>query len=98
MQKEELLSLLDQQALAAFEEAKRLALAHGGVVSPLHLMAALLGTSSEEERYGERANLLKAASQAIAIRFPRASAWRDRFGFRACCTRERSRHWLRYTS
>ena len=73
MQKEELLSLLDQQARAAFEEAKRLALAHGGVVSPLHLMAALLETSSEEERDHERANLRKAASQAIATRFPRAS-------------------------
>jgi len=73
MQKEELLSLLDQQARAAFEEAKRLALAHGGVVSPLHLMAALLETSSEEERDHERANLRKAARQAIATRFPRAS-------------------------
>lgn len=73
MQKEELLSLLDQQALAAFEEAKRLALAHGGVVSPLHLMAALLGASSDEQRDDQRAKLLKAASQAIAIRFPRAS-------------------------
>jgi len=73
MQKEELLSLLDQQARAAFEEAKRLALAYGGVVSPLHLMAALLETSSEEERDDDRASLLKAASQAIAIRFPRKS-------------------------
>jgi ATP-dependent Clp protease ATP-binding subunit ClpA len=72
MQKEELLSLLDQQARAAFEEAKRLALAHGGVVSPLHLMAAALETS-ESERDDERANLLKAASAAIATRFPRAS-------------------------
>lgn len=73
MQKEELLSLLDQQARAAFEEAKRLALAHGGVVSPLHLMAAVLETSSQAERDDERANLLKSASQAIATRFPRAS-------------------------
>jgi ATP-dependent Clp protease ATP-binding subunit ClpA len=73
MQKEELLSLLDPQARAAFEESKRLALAHGGVVSPLHLMAALLGTSSEEERDDERAKLVKAASQALATRFPRAS-------------------------
>ncbi len=73
MQKEELLSLLDQQARAAFEEAKRLALAHGGVVSPLHLMAAVLEASSESERDGERANLLKAASEAIATRFPSAS-------------------------
>jgi len=72
MQKEELLSLLDQQARAAFEEAKQLALAHGGVVSPLHLIAAVLEAPSGV-RDDERANLLEAASAAIATRFPRAS-------------------------
>jgi ATP-dependent Clp protease ATP-binding subunit ClpC len=74
MQKDELLSLLDSGARAAFDEAKRLALAHGGVVSPIHLVVAALESASQSQPADEqRASLLKAASRAMSARFPDAS-------------------------
>ena len=42
MQREQLLNLLDQHALDAFEGAKRIALGSGGVLSPLHIVVGVL--------------------------------------------------------
>lgn len=74
MQKEELLTLLDPQARSAFEEAKHLAHARGGVVSPLHIVVAVLNQRSQQEREAaEQTSLLEAANDAIAARFPEPS-------------------------
>jgi ATP-dependent Clp protease ATP-binding subunit ClpC len=74
MQREQLLNLLDRQARDAFEAAKRIALAYGGVLSPLHVIAAVMETSSgSDSREGERSSLGQAALDAIAARYPGAS-------------------------
>jgi ATP-dependent Clp protease ATP-binding subunit ClpC len=73
MQREQLLNLLDRQAREAFEAAKRIALAHGGTLSPLHIIVGLIDTSSASEGSAsdmtERASLRRAALDAIATRY-----------------------------
>jgi len=67
MQREHLLSLLDQQALDTFEAAKRIALSQGGILSPLHILVAVI-----ESQYGSRSvdsELLTAAREALAARY-----------------------------
>jgi len=72
MQKEQLLELLDRQALDAFDEAKRLAIANGGLLSPLHLLVVLL--QSSEVQAEESASLLRDAIKTLATRYPNSSA------------------------
>jgi hypothetical protein len=69
MQREQLLNLLDQQALEAFEAAKRIAIAHGGILSPLHIVVAVI-ESSHASSSVEGQRLLSAAREALASRFP----------------------------
>lgn len=69
MQKEQLLNLLGPQAREAFERAKQLALAKGGVLTPLHLLASLLEGSPAPEQ-SERAQLINAARSALAALYP----------------------------
>src|SRR6185436_3539330 len=74
MQREELLNLLDQPALDAFEGAKRLALAHGGVLSPLHVIAAVMNAIQEDKQADhEPSSLIVATHKALAARYPKAS-------------------------
>ncbi|MFY9553680.1 MAG: ATP-dependent Clp protease ATP-binding subunit [Blastocatellia bacterium] len=73
MPKEELLKLLDQRARDAFDRAKRIALAGGGILSPLHLLVAVLQISQAAPLSDERSSLLKAAREAITARYPNAS-------------------------
>jgi ATP-dependent Clp protease ATP-binding subunit ClpA len=73
MQREQLLNLLDQQALDAFEGAKRIALASGGVLSPLHIVVGVLQSSGLEKGERKLSSLLQAAREAIASRYPEAS-------------------------
>jgi ATP-dependent Clp protease ATP-binding subunit ClpC len=72
MGKEELLNLLGPQAREAFEGAKLLARAKGGLLSPLHIVAALIeGVSTgDEPSRSERARLLETANTVLATRFP----------------------------
>jgi ATP-dependent Clp protease ATP-binding subunit ClpC len=68
MQKEELLNLLSPAAREAFERAKLLARARGGVLSPLHIVVALLengGSLSDQT-----AELLRSAVGALLARYP----------------------------
>lgn len=70
MQKEQLLNLLDSKARDAFEGAKRIALAKGGVLSPLHLVVAVLEAMPKSEgRQDERSTLLKSARELIAAQY-----------------------------
>src|SRR5262245_146488 len=71
MQREQLLNLLDQQALDAFEAAKRLALAQGGVLSPLHILIAVMESQASRSMEGER--MLNAARQGLAARYTGAA-------------------------
>src|SRR5262252_4355940 len=68
MQREQLLSLLDQRALDTFEAAKRIALSHGGVLSPLHILVAVI-----ESQYGSGSvdieRLLTTAREALESRY-----------------------------
>jgi ATP-dependent Clp protease ATP-binding subunit ClpA len=73
MQREQLLNLLDQQARAAFEGAKRIALAGGGLVTPLHIVVSVLQSSGLENGEKELSSLLQAAREAIDARGPEAS-------------------------
>src|SRR5689334_15527204 len=74
MQRDQLLNLLDAQAREVFESAKRTALAHGGVVSALHIVAAALDISSNAASVEiARLSLLQAARAAIASRYPEPS-------------------------
>jgi ATP-dependent Clp protease ATP-binding subunit ClpC len=74
MQREQLLNLLDQQALDAFEGAKRIALRSGGVLSPLHIIVAVLeALQSAGSRQEDQSSLLQAARDAIATRYPGSS-------------------------
>jgi ATP-dependent Clp protease ATP-binding subunit ClpA len=70
MQKEEILSLLDRDARDAFERARHLGLARGGVLSPLHLVVALLARSPALHADSDR--LLRAATEALLKRYPLA--------------------------
>jgi len=73
MQKEELLNLLDSQARTAFENAKRLALARGGVLSPLHLVVAALEILDRSKQpVPDQAALYSALSDVITSRYPEA--------------------------
>src|SRR6185503_10502949 len=63
MQKEQLLSLLDTAAREAFERAKPLARARGGVLTPLHILVALLEDSAVS------AELLHSATDALLSRY-----------------------------
>ena len=75
MQKEQLLNLLGPQARQAFEDAKRLARAKGGLLSPLHIVVALIEASpaGDEQPYSERARLLDAANTILSNRYPAPS-------------------------
>ena len=73
MQREQLLNLLDQHALDAFEGAKRIALASGGVLSPLHIVVGVLQSRGLEKGETKLSSLLQAAREAIASRYPKAS-------------------------
>lgn len=74
MQREQLLNLLDQQALDAFEGAKRIALRCGGVLSPLHIIVAVVeALQSAGSRQKDQSSLLEAARDAIATRYPSPS-------------------------
>ncbi|HSE37598.1 MAG TPA: ATP-dependent Clp protease ATP-binding subunit [Blastocatellia bacterium] len=73
MQREQLLNLLDQQARDAFEGAKQIALANGGLVTPLHVMVSLLKSSGLENAEEELLSLFQAASEAIKTRYPEPS-------------------------
>lgn len=70
MHKEQLLNLLDPGARGAFERARHLALARGGVLSPLHLLVALLTGAPALPHRSPR--LLEAAAAALLERFPLA--------------------------
>lgn len=70
MQKEQILSLLDPESRDAFERARSLALARGGVLSPLHLVVALLARSPS--LHAESAGLLASATGALLRRYPLA--------------------------
>lgn len=72
MQKEQLLNLLSPGARSAFDSAKRLALAQGGVVSPLHLLVALLEAmraEPEDARFAH-AHLLSKSRHSLTATFP----------------------------
>jgi ATP-dependent Clp protease ATP-binding subunit ClpA len=73
MQREQLLNLLDQQARDAFEGAKRIALASGGLVTPLHIVVSVLQSSGMENGEKALSSLLQAAREAIDARGPKAS-------------------------
>lgn len=72
MQKEELLNLLGPQAREAFEGAKRLARSRGGLLSPLHIVAALIEgvSAADETSVSQRTRLLETANMVLATRFP----------------------------
>ncbi|HKS39810.1 MAG TPA: hypothetical protein VJX74_04300 [Blastocatellia bacterium] len=67
MQKEQLLSLLDTSAREAFERAKPLARARGGVLTPLHILIALLEDSAPASE--QSAELLHSATDALLSRY-----------------------------
>jgi ATP-dependent Clp protease ATP-binding subunit ClpC len=75
MQKEQLLNLLGPQARQAFEDAKRLARAKGGLLSPLHIVVALIeaAPAGDEQSRAERARLLDAANTILSSRYPAPS-------------------------
>src|SRR6185369_7130279 len=73
MQREQLLSLLDQQARDAFEGAKQIALSNGGLLSPLHILVGVLQSQGLEKSATELAPLLQLTREAIAVRYPEAS-------------------------
>lgn len=67
MQKEQLLSLLDTAAREAFERAKPLARARGGMLTPLHILVTLLeGPAAASEK---SAGLLRSATDALLSRY-----------------------------
>jgi ATP-dependent Clp protease ATP-binding subunit ClpA len=72
MQKEQLLNLLDNDARQAFERAKTIARQRGGVLSPLHLIAALLESISldSEHAHNERARALDCLHKSLSTRHP----------------------------
>lgn len=72
MQKEQLLNLLTPEARDALDHARQLALWRGGVLSPLHLLIALIEhlSGGAARLTGERARLLLQAHNVLATRFP----------------------------
>ena len=72
MQREQLLSLLDQQALDAFEAAKRIALSQGGILSPLHILVAVIESQSGSGSADSK-RLLTTAHKALAARYSGAA-------------------------
>jgi ATP-dependent Clp protease ATP-binding subunit ClpC len=72
MEKEQLLNCLGRPAREALENAKQLALAKGGVLSPLHLMTAALEylLAAAPQTSTEPARLLQACQHILAQRFP----------------------------
>ncbi|PYT07561.1 MAG: hypothetical protein DMF60_06830 [Acidobacteria bacterium] len=73
MQRQQLLILLDPQAREVFEAAKRIALANGGALSPLHIIAAVLESAGIEPDEKEQSSLLQNVRDAIETRYPEAS-------------------------
>jgi len=73
MQRQQLLNLLDRQARDVFEAAKRIALANGGALSPLHIVAAVLESAGFERDENEQSSLLENVRDAIETRYPEAS-------------------------
>ena len=73
MQREQLLSLLDQESREAFEGAKRVALSNGGLVTPLHIVVGVLQASGVKDGDDGLSTLLLAARDAISTSFPGAS-------------------------
>jgi ATP-dependent Clp protease ATP-binding subunit ClpC len=73
MQKQQLLNLLDTDARQAFERAKTIARQRGGVLSPLHLIAALLESISldSEHAHNARARALESLHESISARYPK---------------------------
>ncbi|HET9529660.1 MAG TPA: ATP-dependent Clp protease ATP-binding subunit, partial [Blastocatellia bacterium] len=71
MQKERLLNLLGPDARRAFDSARRLARLRGGVLSPLHLLVALIEdlTPGADEDNIERTELLRLADEALSSRY-----------------------------
>ena len=76
MQKEELLKLLGPEARKAFDKARRLACSNGGVLSPLHLVVALLEDMPDEagEPRVDCSRLLESAREALIKRYPEPAA------------------------
>ncbi|HJQ24240.1 MAG TPA: ATP-dependent Clp protease ATP-binding subunit [Blastocatellia bacterium] len=72
MQKEQLLNLLDSRARDAFEHARSLARARGGILSPLHLLVALL--TETPALHAQSASLLRAASEVLRKDYPLAAS------------------------
>ncbi|MEW6127194.1 MAG: ATP-dependent Clp protease ATP-binding subunit [Acidobacteriota bacterium] len=72
MSKEQLLNSLSEETREALENAKRLALWKGGVLTPLHLMVALLEylMATSENVSKEPARLLQTAHETLSARFP----------------------------
>jgi ATP-dependent Clp protease ATP-binding subunit ClpC len=70
MQREQLLNLLDQQARDAFEGAKQIALASGGLVTPLHIVVRVLQSQGLGQ---ELSSLLQSAREAIGASCSEAS-------------------------
>jgi ATP-dependent Clp protease ATP-binding subunit ClpC len=68
MQKEQLLNLLSPAARETFERAKHLARARGGVLSPLHLLVALLEELPSPAE--PRTHWLQPALAALLARYP----------------------------
>lgn len=72
MQKEELLNLLGAQARRAFDRARQLAGAQGGVLSPLHILVALfasLPADLQAASKNDSATLKDAAIAALGARY-----------------------------
>lgn len=72
MQKDQLLNLLSPGAHSAFDSARKLAVIHGGVLSPLHLLVALLEAMRAEPEDARQAHalLLSLARNALQTTFP----------------------------
>lgn len=72
MPKEDLLNLLDLDARLAFDGARQLALARGGILSPLHLLVAILEhvLPPHAKGAGEAGRVLSEARAVLAARYP----------------------------
>jgi ATP-dependent Clp protease ATP-binding subunit ClpC len=75
MKKEQLLRLLGPQARRAFDSARLLAREKGGVLSPLHLLVALIEglPPGPVDESSERADLLLLACEALSGRYAAAA-------------------------
>src|SRR5262249_45117429 len=72
MSKQELLNRLEPEARDIFDQARQLALARGGILSPVHLLVALLEALLPARRNSKTAagDLLDAARLVLAERHP----------------------------